>query len=551
MLINRRRPLKLLRQSRKCSIMAYLCVDNMYTQKTNMIDTVWDSFRTIQHRGPDASKLVRCSVSRDALLFMGFHQLHITSPDSTSSATQPMLERSGSSSHIMHCNGELYSHPELDCGVLRQMNPDCVLDNVDGEFAYGSVQYDHQSLHTEINVFTDHLGIRPVFVAVDKKGVGWASEAKALLQLFHGSDIRRLSPHQQFHAQGKNLTEILENAHIKDKQPKHRTSTMIHSGYQSSQHSEQDHCAVINDIMQRSVTKMVSHGNRPVGCLLSGGLDSSVVATIAASVHGPGLPTFSIGLPGSTDAPNARRIADAIQSNHTHIEITEENLFNTVEDVIKCLESYDTTTIRASTPQYLLAKYISEHTDIKVLLGGDGSDELGAGYLYSHRAPSAYALKVDASRLLNNIHVYDALRGDRTMAAHGLEMRFPFLDREFVDYCLNLPPSLLTPSISKFAPHQRVIEKRLFRDAFLHTGILRDVCYRQKEAFSDGISSNIKGSKPWYKKRVDETLESEQDRYNSIFDKHFPYCRHLIPGYWLPQWSSEKDPSARKLDNYN
>ena len=503
----------------------------------------------MRHRGPDASRIIRSNVARDCSLFMGFHQLHIASMDNTIAATQPMVVREGAATRLVHCNGELYSHPQSDCNALREISANQVLDNVEGEFAYGSVRYDDQTLRTEIDVFTDHLGVRPVFVATNKKGLGWASEAKALLHLFDGSDIRRLKPHQQFSARGQNLTELLESAQINDKAAKHRTSTMIHSGYQAHR-SDRDHCVLIREIMQYTVRKMVTHGSRPIGCLLSGGLDSSGVAAIAAGVHGPGLPTFSIGLPGSTDAPYAKMVADAIQSDHTHIEITRQDLIDAVEPVIKCLESYDTTTIRASAPQYLLAKYISEHTNIKVLLGGDGSDELCAGYLYNHQAPHPNAIRHDTTRLLGNIHLYDALRGDRTMAAHGLEMRFPFLDREFVNYCLSLPPSLLKPSPSEFAQHSEPIEKRILRDALLSTGIPRAVCYRQKEAFSDGISAGASSNVPWYRNGSEDTLIAEQARYLRIFDNLYPNCRHLIPGYWLPQWCDQKDPSARMLNIY-
>jgi len=537
-------------QTRACAIMAYLGSDDMFKFRKNKKRKILQAFRSLRHRGPDASKLVRCNVARDSTLFMGFHQLHITNNDNTAAATQPMVvKKDSNTTRIIHCNGELYSHPQKDCLVLRELSPEHVLSNVEGEFAYGTVQYNEQTMWTDIDVFTDHLGVRPVFVAVDKQGLGWASEAKSLLHMFEGSAIRRLGPHEQLSARGRNLNEILHSVRVREKSPEHRTSTMIHTGY-NSHRSEQDHGVLVREIMQYTVRKMVNHGSQPIGCLLSGGLDSSTVATIAASIYGPGLPTFSIGLPGSTDAPYARMVAQAIQSDHTHVEVNEADMQNAVESVIQTLESYDTTTVRASVPQYLLAKYIAENTTIKVLLGGDGSDELCAGYLYSHHAPSPNALRSDITRLLSNIHYYDALRGDRTMAAHGLEMRFPFLDREFVNYCLSIPPSLLMPSISEYAPHQHILEKRLFRDAFLQIGLPKEVCYRQKEAFSDGISSNTSMREPWYRQNSNETLASEQARYKDIFDRYFPNCRHLIPGYWLPQWCDQSDPSARALPVY-
>jgi len=312
--------------------------------------------------------------------------------------------------------------------------------------------------------------------------------------------------------------------------------------------------------------------DRPIACLLSGGLDSSLVAAIAArylNKQNRKLATFSIGMPGATDAKYAQLVADKIGSKHTHIELREQDFLDAIKDVIWISETFDITTIRATTGQYLAAKKIADATDYKVLLIGDGSDEVCSGYLYFHKAPNPEAMHKENIKLLKNIHKYDVLRADRGIASNGLEARVPFLDSRFIDMFMSIDPSLRMP--------QHNMEKWLLRSAFEDEDLLpREVLFRRKEAFSDGVSSK---EKSWYeviqehvdKNITDDTFEKMcQNEYahhctpptkealhfrllfHSMFGKSpIDYC---IDNFWLPNdtWiKSGKEPSARALSIYN
>jgi asparagine synthase (glutamine-hydrolysing) len=219
--------------------------------------------------------------------------------------------------------------------------------------------------------------------------------------------------------------------------------------------------------------------------MLSGGLDSSLVSAIAAKETND-LNTFSIGLEGS-DSPDlkfAKIVANYIGSKHHEVTFTFEEGFAAIPEVIRILETYDTTTIRASTPMYLLSKWIRQNTDIKVILSGEGSDELFGGYLYFHDAPNEIRHKEESKRLLNDIYLFDALRSDRSTAAWGLEVRVPFLDLDFTEYILN--------EVNNYYPKRsRKIEKYKLRQAFSESNYLPDEClWRQKDAFSDAVGYN-------------------------------------------------------------
>lgn len=234
--------------------------------------------------------------------------------------------------------------------------------------------------------------------------------------------------------------------------------------------------------------------DRPIGCLLSGGLDSSLVASVAASLlreRGKTLRTFSIGMKEGTDIIYAREVAKHIKSDHTEFVYQPEEGLNAIKDVIDVTETFDITTIRASVGQYLISKKISESTDIKVVLNGDGADECQMGYLYFYLAPNAEEAKKDRDRLVQEIHLYDGLRVDRNISHFGLEARVPFLDEDFVNLFYKIDPSLLIPTSER-------MEKYLIRRAFevIEPDVLpKCVLWRKKEAFSDGVSSK---EKSWY-----------------------------------------------------
>ena len=270
-------------------------------------------------------------------------------------------------------------------------------------------------------------------------------------------------------------------------------------------------------------------------------------------------------------------VADYLGTKHTEVIITEDEMFSIIPLVIHATETFDTTTIRASIGNYLVAKYISQHSQAKVVFNGDGSDELFGGYLYMKKCPDDIEFDKETRRLLENIHFYDVLRSDKSIASNGLEPRTPFLDKTFVNYCLSIPSFLRNHN------NRDVCEKHLLRNSFTNQyftdffgrQILPDeVLWRSKEAFSDGVSSSDLSLFDILQKRIcnyykeqyisyydsTETLDiafpqnvdTEKFYYKSIFTYYFPNCEYIIPDYWMPKYTSsdKNDPSARTLGEY-
>jgi asparagine synthase (glutamine-hydrolysing) len=303
---------------------------------------------------------------------------------------------------------------------------------------------------------------------------------------------------------------------------------------------------------------------RPVAALLSGGLDSSLIAALVQKElmtnKAPSLKTFSIGFEGSEDLKHARMVANHIKSDHTEIVMTPADFLEAIPSVIRDIESFDITTIRASVGNWLLGREIRRRTDCKVVFNGDGSDEVFGGYLYFNKAPSDEAFEAESGRLLEDIHFFDVLRSDRSMASHGLEARTPFLDKQFVQVARSIATSLRRPGGQ--------VEKFILREAFAGTGLLPDeVLNRKKEAFSDGVS----GSKAWYQickehaeKEVGDDWRAKASAmfkhltpqtaeayyYRLLFHKFYSGAAEaaLVPYYWMPKWHpGATDPSARTL----
>ena len=301
----------------------------------------------------------------------------------------------------------------------------------------------------------------------------------------------------------------------------------------------------------------IENTDRPIGFLLSGGLDSSLVAAVAKRLlpEGTRLKTFSIGLEGSPDILAARVVAKYLDSDHTEVPFDIEEGLRVIPDVIKSLESYDTTTVRASVPMWLLCKWISKNTDCRVIISGEGSDELFGGYLYFHYAPDVQHFSLENVRRLRLIHQFDGLRADRCIAAHGLELRVPFLDREFVEVGMTIDQSLKVPGDK--------MEKWILREAF--EGYLpNEILWRQKNGMSDAVGySWVEAVKKFANETVSDgtfeimktstmnhntPLTKEEAMYRSIFLKTFGgRCDHLISEIWRPKWTTETDPSAAKL----
>jgi asparagine synthase (glutamine-hydrolysing) len=321
---------------------------------------------------------------------------------------------------------------------------------------------------------------------------------------------------------------------------------------------------IVNTLTESVKIRLESE--RPIGCLLSGGLDSSLIAAIAAKElanNGKQLKTFSIGMNDGTDIAYARTVASHINSDHTEFNFTPEGGLDLIDDVIKSTETYDITTIRASVGQFLIAQNIASSTDVKVILNGDGADECQMGYIYFYLYPDIVSARSERDKLVQQIHLFDGLRVDRNISYHGLEARVPFLDKEFVDLFYQIPTELLVPTPTR-------MEKYLIRRAFeviMPDLLPKEVLWRKKEAFSDGISSK---EKSWYlivKEYYNQKISDDEFKTRHKLDGIIPLCKEsfyyrkkftelyrqnhsVIPRYWLANWSNSRDPSARTLSIY-
>ena len=513
-------------------------------------------FNTIQQRGPDYSHLQQIH-HMDKVLSIGFHRLSIMDP--SDNGNQPFYK----DNIYAICNGEIYNFRQLkeeynidtisdsDCEVIIPLYQKHGIKKLhelfDGVFAIVLIDLNIN----KVFVLRDRVGVRGLFMSTDNSSrIGVASEAKSL--------VDTITPHPP-----QVITEIdietLTLTQHRIRIPMTLTATSIDTGEVA--------LSVIKDTLRRLFIDAVEKrmmSDRPVCSLLSGGLDSSIVSSIASKYcqsKNMQLNTYAIGFEANaTDLTYAQKVATFIDSNHTQVIISFEEAIDALKDVIYTTETFDVTTVRASTGQYLISKYISENTPHKVVLSGDGSDELMAGYLYLYNAPNAQELNDETLRLVEELYKYDVLRVDRCVSRWGLEARVPFLDKSFVDYFLHLPKEYKQPQYFN-------IEKGLFRNAF-DTGdfLPKDVLFRKKEAFSDGVSS-VENS--WYsvlQARInliitDEEYETEKHKYTppltskeayfyrKIYEGHY-HGHQLIDYYWLPKWSDTTEPSARVLNVY-
>ena len=303
--------------------------------------------------------------------------------------------------------------------------------------------------------------------------------------------------------------------------------------------------------------RVIGTTDRKVACLLSGGLDSSLVASLVSKYSKEPIETYSIGMPGGEDLKYARMVAEHIGSIHTEIIVSEEDFLNSIPEVIRIIESYDTTTVRASVGNYLVSKYISNNSEAKVIFNGDGSDELMGGYLYFHAAPDALSFDKETKRLMDNIHYFDVLRSDKSISSNGLEPRTPFLDINWVNTYLSLP---LKYRYNPGKPEKWLLRKSI--EMMAPDLLPREVLWRTKEAFSDGVSSN---KKSWYE-IINENVDNmtfdanmytylspktkEQIYYRSLFEQYYPNCENVVPYFWMPRFIDACDASARTLNIY-
>lgn len=454
---------------------------------------------------------------------------------------QPMFSKDGV---VMMCNGEIYNHRELqqefdikcesesDCEIILHLYQKLgfveMYKRLDGYFAIVIVDGD------DVYLVRDRMGVRPLYIGFTADGfLSACSLPGPLLEFCSG--VSHLEPGTCMHHIKTWKMEMLFRDELT--LPKIRIT---------NEPEKILHDAVIRAVQKRLMTE------RPIACLLSGGLDSSIIAAVLCKFLGPNnVRTYSIGLEDSIDLYYAKKVSSFLGTKHTELKFTFREGFDVIPEVIKTLASYDITTIRASVGMYLLAKYISQHTDDRVIFSGEGSDELFCGYLYFHKAPSEEEADVESLRLLREMHQYDILRADRTVSSNGLELRVPFLDRHVVDVSLSLA------MIDKVPDPDEKLEKSVLRNAFANY-LPEEILKRRKDGFSDGVSSK---ENSWYKQiqqEVDGIIPDymfDSTRYASkeamyymlIFKSFFPTYALDIP-YWMPRWVDVRDPSGRLVE---
>jgi len=539
---------------------------------------LYKSSMSISCRGPD--QFILQNIEHRPEMLMGFHRLAI---NGNMAGMQPM--RLTQYPHLLLiANSEVYNYEKLmkehdftfetncDCEIIlhlyNKFGAEEMPKYLDGVFALCVVD----TLKNQITIARDTYGVRPMFYYELDGKLGICSEAKGLSPILKSQDKDHTSSIKPFPP-----SHVSVYSFEKGKKPCLTSSSKFHDFVNNPLHfnkgelqlyGEHERSVVLSNIRKLftdAVEKRLMSGRR-VGSLLSGGLDSSLVAALTATglkkkaVNFP-LQTFSIGLEESPDVLAARKVAEHIGSQHFEVSFTPEEGFEAVRNTIRACESFDLTTIRASTPMYLLAKYINTHTDTVVIMSGEGADELAQGYIYFHKAPSPLEADKESKRLLEDLYLFDVLRTDRSTAAHGLEVRAPFLDHAFTSYYLSLPPQMRQPKDG--------VEKHLLRSAFEGDVIPSEILWRPKEAFSDGVSSK---KKSWFEilqsyigeKVTDEMMSEAAARfpfrppttkeayyYRDTFESFYsPDMSKLIPYQWMPKWVGADDPSARVLTHY-
>lgn len=486
-----------------------------------LIDNDGTDVNSVKHRGPDDISELRIN-NKNYNLYLGFARLQINGKDDNS--MQPFYYMDT----ILVCNGEIYNHHDFDeyrisdsdCGVLPKLFyendfKDTLL-KLDGEFA---IIYIVENRY--IYAARDRYGVRSLFIGYKNDIPSFASEMKGL----SGCD---------------RVEQVRPNMYYKYDLITKRLESYIYYNYIYNPILMFD-----NKTCRKKLTNAVKkrlQSDAPIGFLLSGGFDSSIVVYIASKILGPEKMTcFTIGVDDSPDVISAKQLTKFLEiENHHVVPFDMDAAIQRIPEVIKAIETYDITTIRASTPQYILAEYIKNNTNIKVLLSGEGSDEIHGSYKYFKNAPTPIDSYFERIRLLSELCYFDNLRTDRTMAAFGLEVRCPFLDHDYVDYIMCIIPD-------EFQFSHIMIEKLIIRNVF--TGELpNDLLYRRKDAFSDSVSSRTDN---WRNKIISSlsnneyNIENEKNTYIYCYSQNYKNCLCPMPQYWLPKWSGNiSDPSA-------
>ena len=495
-------------------------------------------------RGPDMSRVIDTGAG-----ILGFHRLSIMGTDE--SGMQPF---SLDGSYVV-CNGELYGFRKLkteleERGYTFKSGSDCELllplyreygvgmfEKLDAEFAL--IIYDAES--GGFIAARDPIGIRPLFYGYDKNGVIlFASEAKNLVGL-----CSRVIPFPPGHYYKDGSFVCYRDIS--------RPTSVCHDDIETA-------CGKIREKLIAGIEKRLD-SDVPVGFLLSGGLDSSLVCAVAARLSSHPIKTFAIGMDiDAIDLKYARQVADYIGAEHTEVIISREDVLAALPEVVALLGTYDITTIRASIGMYLVCRYIHRNTDLRVLLTGEISDEL-FGYKYTDFAPSAAEFQKEAEKRVRELYMYDVLRADRCISVNSLEARVPFGDLDFVQYVMSLDPEMKLNRYGK--------GKYLLRHAFEGDWLPQSILMREKAAFSDAVGHSMVDdlkayAEEQYSDEEYETLRAkytfatpftkESLLYRELFEKYYPGQAEMIVDFWMPnrEWDgcNVNDPSARVLSNY-
>lgn len=532
----------------------------------SMRDQVLSMSKLLRHRGPDWSGVFSCDRA-----ILAHERLAIVDP---ASGGQPLY--SPDRQVVLAVNGEIYNHRDIrgrfegryefathsDCEVILALYEEKgaeFLEELNGIFAFAL--YDTRT--DSWLIARDHIGIIPLYMGWDQNGFFYvASELKALEGICR--QIQEFPP-----------------GHFLDSRTGNKPVRWYHREWKDYD-AVKDNFADIYEIRSalRSAVRRQLMSDVPYGVLLSGGLDSSIIAAIAkkyaprriesdnqTEAWWPQLHSFAVGLKGSPDLAAARVMADHLKTVHHEIHFTIQEGLDAIKDVIYHLETYDVTTVRASTPMYLMARVIKS-MGIKMVLSGEGSDELFGGYLYFHKAPDARSFHEETVRKLDKLHLYDCLRANKSLAAWGVEGRVPFLDKEFMDVAMRLNPEAKRPVGEK-------IEKWLLRTAFEDL-LPPEIAWRQKEQFSDGVGynwidtlktvtslsvSDDELANARFRFPVNPPMNKEEYFYRNIFSQHFPSdaaaaCVPSAPSVacstpealaWDKSFQNMNDPSGRAV----
>ena len=499
--------------------------------------------RTVS-RGPDMTRILNLGNG-----FLGFHRLAIMGLNEN--GMQPFSAFGNS----VVCNGELYGfrllkkqleeegyefQSESDCELLLPLYREYGTDMfrmLDAEFAL--IIYD--GAKKQLIAARDPIGIRPLYYGYLKSGeIIFASEAKNLVGL---CDHILPFPPGHYYMDGKFICYRDISKPV----------ALIEDDVETA-------CRKIHDKLEAGIIKRLD-ADAPVGFLLSGGLDSSLVCAVAARYLKKPIKTFSIGMDiDAIDLKYAKQVADYLGAEHTEVIISKEDVLKALPEVVALLGTYDITTIRASIGMYLVCKYIHEHTDLRVLLTGEISDEL-FGYKYTDFAPSPEAFQQEAEKRIRELHMYDVLRADRCISVNSLEARVPFGDLDFVEYVMALDPKRKVNSYGK--------GKYLLRHAFEGDYLPYDILMREKAAFSDAVGHSMVDDLKEYAESLytDKQYEARRKKftyappftkesllYRELFERYYPGQAEMVVDFWMPNKSWEgcnvNDPSARVLTNY-